>query len=152
MKVKLLAFIACLVMPFQLASADIKADFESGLDSDKVLANAMANGMSVADAVSQMVSLQPKRLALIIAAAVKASPQDAGKIVAAATSIQCNNADTAILKNQCKSVIIDAAIAAGADPTLITAATAAGSTSSPAITALALTPAPGAGGGVASPN
>lgn len=152
MKIKFLALIACLLLPFQLVTADIAADFKAGMSATKVLANAVAKGMSVEDAVTQMVETQPKRVALIIAAAIKASPENTAQIVAAAISIKCSNAVTSVLKNQCKSTITAAAINAGADPTLITAATAAGSTSS-AITAAALAPAPGgAGGGVASPN
>ncbi|MCK4865527.1 MAG: hypothetical protein KAT06_08855 [Gammaproteobacteria bacterium] len=152
MNVKLLALIACLVVPFQWVSADIAADFKAELTTEKVLANAMAGGMSIKDAVSEMVTLKPKRVVLIIAAALKVSPQDAGVIVVAATSIKCSNAVTSVLKTQCENTIMNAAIFAGADPTLITAATAASSTSR-AITATALAPASGgAGGGVASPN
>ena len=108
MKVKLLALIACLVVPFQWVSADIASDFNAELNAGKVLANAMAGGMSIEDAVSEMVTLKPKRVALIIAAAVKVSPQDAGVIVAAATSIKCSNAVTSVLKTQCKNTITNA--------------------------------------------
>ena len=137
MKVKMLALVACLVVPFQLATADIKADFKAGLSIAKVLANATAGGMSVENAVTQMVALQPKKAALIVDAAI---------------SIKCSNAVTSVLKTQCSSAITSAAIAAGADPALITPATAAGP-GSRAITTTVSAPAPGgAGGGVASPN
>ena len=151
MKIKLLAIVASLLLPFQLATADIAADFKAKMSVANVLKKAMDGGMSVEDAVTKMVTLKPKMAAQIVDAAVKASPGDAGVIVAAVISIQCNNNDSAILKNQCKSAITTAAIDAGADPTLVTAATAAGSTRP--ITRVASTPAPGSGGGVvASPN
>ena len=155
MKIKIMALAACLSIPFQMVSADsasdIDADYESGMSISSILTKTISEGMSVEAAVSTMVSLHPEFVTLVVKAAITTSPEKAGKIVAAAIAAA----------PQFKDAIAIAAIEAGVDPTVVTAATAAGSTTAvaalnnnPAARRIARTPAPGAvsGGGVASPN
>ena len=150
MKIKTLALAACLSMPLQLVNADIAADFKAGMDAKDVIAKAVAEGMSIAEAVAAAVAANPKAAEAIVAAAVAANPSAAKAIVAAAVAANPSAAEA----------IAAAAIGAGANPTDVTAATAAGTTtalaalnSNPAARRIAQTPAPGAvSGGGASQN
>jgi len=142
MRIKILALSACLMLPFQMATADIAADFKAGLKIPVVMSNAITTGMSIEESVTKMIEANPKAVLLIVKAAIEASPESAKQIVAAAI----------LAAPKFKDQIASAAIDAGANPTDVIAATAAGSLR--AITTVASTPAPGSGGGevVASPN
>jgi hypothetical protein len=118
MKIKILAFAACLFIPFQWASADIAADFKAGMSMDVVMAKAVADGMSIEDAVAEMVKLHPEIVALIVKEAVTTHPDKAGSIVAAATTAA----------PQFKDAIVTAAIEVGADPQTVLIASSAGFT------------------------
>ena len=144
MKVKMLALVACLVMPFQLATADIAADFKAGMPMDKVMTKAVKDGMSIEDAVAEMITIHPELVGLIVAEAVKKYPSLVAEIVAKA----------AVAAPQFKDEI---AKAAGVDKKVVEAAIAAaakaGIPSAIKIVITALVPFPAAGAGnAASPN
>lgn len=152
MRIKALALTACLLMPFQMTTANIADDFAAGMSLDVVMVRAIGEGMSIENAVAGMVALHPEIVELIIKDAVKLSPEKAGNIVAAAI----------VAAPKFKNAIISAAIAAGANSDIVNAAVAAGVTSDTLNTETIelakakieaiLSPASGSGGGIASPN
>ena len=144
MKIKMLALVACLFMPFQLATADIAADFKSGMPMDQIMTMAVKDGMSIEDAVAEMITVHPELTGLIVTEAVKRYPSLVREIVVAATTAAPKFKDT----------IASAAIAAGGDKAAVAAATAAAITGGKPPSkkkVVATTPVPFPGGG-ASPN
>ena len=145
MKVKILALVACLVMPFQLATAGIAADFKSGMSMDKIMTKAVdKDGMSIEDAVAEMVTLHPELVGLIVAEAVKRYPSLVAEIVVAAAVAAPKFKDEIALAAGVDKKVVEAAIAAaktGGIPSAVTIV----------VTALVPFPAAGAGNGV-SPN
>ena len=116
MKIKIFTLIALLSMPFHLVSADIAADFKAGLTIAQIMDNALAGGQSIDEAVGEMVAEKPEMAGIITRTAINKSRKDAAKIVTAATASAPRQRDA----------IRVAAISAGADPTTVTRATAAG--------------------------
>ena len=144
MKIKMLALVACLFMPFQMATADIAADFKAGMPMEKVMTKAVdKNGMSIEDAVAEMITEHPELSGLIVTEAVKRYPSLVREIVAAATTAAPKLEDA----------IASGAIAAGADKNVVAAAIAAtkigGTPSKKKVVATTPAPFPAAG---ASPN
>lgn len=133
MKIKTFVLMACFVIPYQFVSADPAADLASGMSVAAVIAKAESEGISIEDAVENMINANPAEAATIVSAAITASPQSAGAIVsvavravpAAAAAIV--SAATAAAPGSA-TVISTAAIGAGADPAVVTQATAAGNT------------------------
>ena len=116
----MLVLAACLFLPFQLASADIKGDFKT-LTMQQVLAKAVnVDKLSAGDAVEKMVTLHPEIVALIVAEALAKYPDKAGEIITAAVTAA----------PQFKKEIEDAAKLAKVDLAVILAAVAAASTTS----------------------
>ena len=74
MKIKMLVLAGCLSMPFQMVSADIAADFESGMSISSILTKSVSEGVSIEAAVAKMVALHPEVVTLVVKAAVTASP------------------------------------------------------------------------------
>ena len=139
-KIKVLAFTVCLLIPFQWATADIAADFRAGMNIRTVMVKAITEGMVIDDIVSDMVNQYPAMVTLIVRAAVTASPKLAGRIVAAAYAIV----------PQYKDSIAFSAMFAGAKAIDTTQATTVGITAS--IQRIALTLGTDDSGNVASPN
>jgi len=142
MKIKMLALVACLFMPFQMATADIAADFKAGMPMDQVMTKAVKDGISIEDAVAKMITVHPELTGLIVTEAVKRYPPLVREIVAAAITAAPKLEDA----------IADAAIAAGGDPAAVAAAIAAAKTgktpSKKKVVATTPVPIPDAGGGV----
>ena len=127
------------------AVTEIMPNLENQIATWAIAAGAnptVVSGMSIEDLAIKLVSDYPKSTLLIISAAIKASPDKAKEIVAAVTEIMPN------LKNQ----IVTWAIAAGANPTDVTSATAAGATASGFSVSSALASSGDGGGGSVSPN
>lgn len=104
---KFLALLIALVFPFSagMASADVASDLNSKLSLPELFANATENGKAVSDVVMELIALAPDRAIDFVVAAVAFAPD--------------------------KQVEVQqAAILAGADPTAVMAATAAGLASS----------------------
>ena len=145
MKIKTLAFVACLVVPFQLTTADVAADFKAGMPMDQIMTKAVKDGMSIEDAVAEMITVHPELAGLIVTAAVKRYPSLVREIVVAAI--------TAAPK--LKGAIADAAIAAGANKNAVAAAIASaktgGTPSKKKVVKTTPVPLPDSGGS-ASPN
>ena len=140
MKLKMLALVFCLFMPFQFASADIAADFKAGMNITTVMIKALTEGMKIEDIVTDMITEYPEMVTLIVRAAVRASPKKSGRIVAAAYE----------LVPQYKDSIAYAAIFAGAKAIDTTLATAVGITAS--VERISTTLSADDSGNVASPN
>ena len=139
MKIKMLALVACLFMPFQMATADIAADFKAGMPMDQVMTKAVKDGMSIEDAVAEMITIHPELVGLIVTEAVKRYPSLVREIVAAA----------ATAAPKLKNAIASGAIAAGADKNVVAAAIAAtkigGTASKKKVVATIPVPLPAAG-------
>ena len=131
MKFKTLALAACLVMPFQSATADVVADFSAGMSLDKVMLKAVET-MSIEEAVAKMTVAHPEIVGLIVKVAVEAYPSLVREIVVAAI----------MTAPKFKDAIGSAAIAAGASQADVAAATAAAATGkkSPSVTVVVTTP------------
>lgn len=144
MKIKMLALVACLVMPFQLVTADIAADFKAGMPMDQVMTKAVKDGMSIEDAVAEMITIHPELVGLIVTEAVKRYPSLVAEIVVAAAVAAPKFKDEIAKAAGVDKKVVEAAIAA---------AKAGGIPSAIKIVATALVPFParGASGGV-SPN
>ncbi len=129
---KFLALLIALVLPFSagMASADVASDLSNGLSLPELLANATEDGTAVADVVAELITLAPDRAIDFVVAAVAFAPT--------------------------KQVEVQqAAILAGADPTAVMAATAAGLASSSvaaAYGAAAKVPSGGSGHGGLTPT
>ncbi|QEQ95984.1 hypothetical protein [Neptunomonas concharum] len=158
------------MFPLYSAFADIPSDIASGLSISEVVSNATADGQSVESIFQQVAAINPDTVALVVSAMVSANPDAADSIVAAAITAAPDKAQditsAAISSGADADAVITAAIGAGADPTSITEATAAGNPQgqgrglgiAPGQTGRAVTPPPfgsnagGGGGGIGSPS
>lgn len=104
---KILALLVVLVlsMPVGLASADVASDLKGGLNLTDLFTSAVADGKTVAEVVMELIALAPDKAMEFVVAAISYAP-------AQQVEIQ------------------QAAILAGADPTAVMAASAAGLASS----------------------
>lgn len=116
MKMKTLVLAIFLVMPYQLVSADVQGDLAAGLPMATIVQNALDAGQEIEDITSTVASLSPERAAEAVSEGIARFPDSAAGIVSAATA-------AAPLQ---QTTIADAAITAGADPTVVTTASAAG--------------------------
>lgn len=112
-----------------IAMADIKADLANGLPLEEVLANAQKEGLSLADAVAQIVSQSPALAEAAVSAAVTAAPSQAAAITSAAVK--------AAPKAAAKIVAAATQAAPGAAPEIAAAATQAAPEAAPGIAAAA---------------
>jgi len=106
MKLRTLAILFCLVMPFQSVQADIASDVTAKLSLQEVVQNAVSAGTTVTDIVTQLLAVT-----------------DTSKQVAMLTELN------ALLPGE-SDTILAAAIVAGIDPGLVGQATAAGNAGS----------------------
>ena len=116
MKIKTLVLAIFLAMPYQLVSADVQADLTAGLPMTQIVQNALDAGQEIEDITSTVASLSPERAHEAVSEGIARFPDSAAGIVSAATA-------AAPLQ---QTTIADAAITAGADPTVVTTASAAG--------------------------
>ncbi len=97
------------------AFAGIKEDLEAKLPVKTVLENGMAEGKTIEEVAAEASYLAPEKTCEIIRTAIEMYPDNAVPIVVAALE-----------KGAEEEVAVRCAILAGADPALITEATAAG--------------------------
>lgn len=115
---KTLVLAIFLVMPYQLVSADVQGDLAAGLPMATIVQNALDAGQEIEDITSTIASLSPGRAAEAVSEGIARFPDSAAGIVTAATA-------AAPLQ---QVIIVNAAITAGADPIVVTNASAAGAT------------------------
>lgn len=158
------------MLPLYSAFADITSDMSQGLPIADVVANATAEGSSYDAILQQIAAVNPDALSSAVFALVSANPSLADQVVAAAVAINADKAaeitSAAVSAGANADSVALAAIQAGADPTAVTEATAAGNppatppglTIAPGQTGIPVTPPPfgnnggGGGGGSGSPS
>lgn len=134
MRIKILALAACLLIPFQLATAapDKPAqNADPSINILNLLNAAIDDGATIQDATNQLIASHPTKLAEIVEAAVRKSNEDAVQIMTAAIAVQCGKISDAVKKAKCAAIITQAGLAGGAtiaQLSLVTGSTAAGGT------------------------
>ena len=105
------------------AQADIATDLQNGLEATVVIENALTEGLTLEAIMLEIAAIDPALVPEFVGAAIAAG-QDASAVIAAARATNTNPSP----EQQAEFVasLEQAAILAGADPTVVAEATAAG--------------------------
>jgi len=141
---KIIAFLVVSALPWSMAQANIHSDYDAGLPFAQILNNSISDGNSISNTFSQLLDIAPQESGAIISAAIHADPKQTIDLVnialhtgvdlalvvklAVQTAPQQASAIVKTAKQYADKelMIVKTAIEAGADPSIIGQAPAAG--------------------------